>query len=160
MGVSAIQALVGQTCWYVSAGGVSAPSFTLVLGDRVLRETPLSNPAHPEAFRKFRGTVELLVWCSWRLQGEAAVLASSAQEEAGLPHLDALVGATVAAIVCAAPAWDLVLDFSNGLRLQIFCDNVDPNSPASQNWELWAGDLYVSAGPGTLWEEEQPSSQS
>jgi hypothetical protein len=56
-------------CWYVSCGGAVGPSFQLALGNRVLRNRPLKNSAHPDEFRRFEGEANLLVWCSWRLDG-------------------------------------------------------------------------------------------
>ena len=82
-----LDSLLGQPCWHVSAGGATAPSFVLVLGGRVPRDVPLTNPAQPDDFRHNRGAVELLVWSSWRLQRGPSVLATSDQGEAGLPAL-------------------------------------------------------------------------
>jgi len=147
-------ALVGHECWYVSAGGKTAPSFMLALGDKVARERPLTNPAQSAEFRANEGSVELLVWCAWRLQGPALVLASSDQGASGLSALRAIVGASVTAVLCSPPAWDLLVEFSNGLELAVFCDHVEPNASIAQNWELWSPQGYVGTGPGAEWGED------
>jgi hypothetical protein len=147
-------ALVGQKCWYVSAGGKTAPSFMLALGDQVPRERPLRNPAQSPEFRKFRGSVELLVWCSWRLQRSAAVLASSDQGATGLPALQAIINLSVTDVVCSPPAWDLLVRFSDGLELVVFCDHVAPDASIEQNWELWSPQGHVGTGPGAEWGED------
>ena len=153
MNTGIVRCLIGQRCWYVSAGGVTWPSFKLVCGDMIPRE-PLRNQAHPEAFRNHRGSVQLLVWCSWRLQTESTVLASSDEGESGAKGLDALVGTTVTEVRCSAPAWDLALTFSSGLVIQVFADNFGPDPSASQNWELWVPGRYVQAGLGEAWDEQ------
>lgn len=154
MNTGRIKTIVGQRCWYVSAGGVTWPSFVLVLGSMVPREQPLRNPEHTDLFRKHRGSIELLVWSSWRLQSKSAVVVSSKSEKASAAQLDSLLGATVSDADCLPPAWDLSLLFSNGLALQVFADNQGPNASPSQNWELWLPGTYVAAGPGETWVEE------
>lgn len=151
-----VRELVGQRCWYISAGGVTAPSFVVVMGNRVTRERPLANKHHPQEFRENRGSVELLVWCSWRLQRGREVLASSDQGQFGLATVKGIVGAVVDEATCIPPAWDLTVRLSNGLELQVFCDHVEPNASASQNWELWYPGGYACAGPGGEWTEEAP----
>jgi len=146
------QALEGQTCWYVSAGGATAPSFLLACGDKVARERPLKNERHPEEFRKFRGSVELLVWCSWRLQRGVDILASSDQEDVGLAALDQLVHTRIKGMSCTPPALDLEIRFPDDVQLDIICDHVEPGT--SPNWELWTPEGYDCAGPGSVWQEE------
>jgi hypothetical protein len=154
MNTAIVQALVGQRCWYVSAGGVTWPSFVLVCGEMIARDMPLRNQVHPDTFRNYRGSVELLVWCSWRLQTDAAVLASSRDDEPCARTLDQLVGATVSRASCSSPAWDLELAFSNGLTIEVFADSHGPDASPSRNWELWVPGTCVQAGPGEAWEEE------
>jgi len=151
---SVLDSLVSRRCWYVSSGGATAPSFTLICGDKVPRPKPLANPMHPQEFREFRGSHELLVWCSWRLEQRDAVLASSAQERLGTAELNRMCDATVESVDCTPPAWDLRIAFSNGLRLVVFCDNVEPGSPIGENWELWTPEVNVAVGPGACWKEE------
>ena len=152
--IVASTALIGKGCWYVSAGGVTAPSFMLVLGGKIPRPTPLKNPAQSMDFRSYRGSVELLVWCSWRLQRGAEVLASSAQERVGLSALDGVIDSTIVEAFCSPPAWDLRLHFSNNLEIVVFCDQVEPGASIAQNWELWTPQGYVGTGPGADWGED------
>lgn len=141
--------LVGKKCWHVSAGGVTSPSFTLALGEKIPRATPLRNETQPEIFRHHDGSVELLVWCTWRLQTEDRVLASSDQQTSGVAILKTLIDATVVAVNFWPPASDLRLDFSDGRTLMVFCDHVEPEASFSQNWELWVPGWEVTAGPGS-----------
>lgn len=148
--------LAGLRCWHVSGGGAAGASFRLVLGDQIPREQPVRNPAHPESFRMNRGAAELLVWCSWRLERFTDVLASSDQERLGVSMLMRLVGTEITNLECVAPAWDLRIDFSDGHRIVVFCDHVDPGSSIAQNWELYLLDRVIRTGPGAVWEESPP----
>jgi len=146
---SLVRALQGLPCWYVSCGGCTMPSFQLALGNKVPRQTPLKNPAQSEEFRCFEGEVNLLVWCSWRLDGIDAPLTSSDDVEVSVvSRLSQLIGASVTNAATVAPAWDLNLDFSNGLRLCVFCDHVPGEPSFDGNWELWQRNLTAFVGPG------------
>ena len=144
--------LVGETCWHVSVGGVTVPSFLLVLGERIPRERPIENPRQPEEYRRFKGSVELLVWCSWRLETDDEVLASSVQGETCVGELRRLRGATVSIATCSRPAWDLTIRFTDNRHLVIFCDRMDSEARAAHNWELWTPGVEATAGPGTTFE--------
>lgn len=150
--------LIGQKCWHVSAGGSTMPSFVLVFGEKVSRHRILSNRVQPEIFRKFRGSIELLVWCSWRIQTNKTVLASSVQEKGGLQELLSLRGGIVADVKCYRPAWDLKVKFVDGRELSVFCDSVGSVEGISENWELWLPNRKIIAGPGTCIQvEHQPA---
>jgi len=152
-GLTELQALVrsitGLSCWYVSCGGVTAPTFRLALGNKVPRERPLNNPAHSEEFRRFEGEANLLVWCSWRLDGADGPLTSSDDVPANIENqLNKLIGACVESVAVAAPAWDLTVRFANGLQLRMFCDHVPGEPSFDGNWEMWRADVAVAVGPG------------
>ena len=147
--------MLGTTCWHVSAGGSTAPSFVLVLGEKVPRSTPLRNMAQPQQYREYRGSVELLIWSSWRLQNSTTVLATSDQGERGLSQLASLNGQKVIGIKCLPPAWDLIIDFSDGQRLLTFSDHLEPDASISENWELWVDGRHLVAGPGNRLAQER-----
>ncbi|HEU4730472.1 MAG TPA: hypothetical protein VFT22_21385 [Kofleriaceae bacterium] len=147
-----VQQLVGQRCWYVSVGGTTWPSFTLVCGEPIPRDMPLGNRAHPEQFRTHHGSVELLVWCAWRLQTGSSVIVSSDDEEAAARALDVVTGTTVVSAHCAAPAWDLDLVLSGDQVLKVFSDRHARDRGIRHNWELWVPGVHACAGPGAAWE--------
>ena len=149
-----IEMLEGLNCWHVSAGGSTAPSFKLVLGEKVPRAVPLRNVAQPEVFRLHRGSVELLVWCSWRLQTEDTVLATSDQGPGWVESLARLINGTVSHVTCSAPAWDLRLKFVGDMELLVFCDHFDSESSTLENWELYSPAGVVRAGPGAKLDEQ------
>lgn len=145
-----VESLKGLTCWYVSCGGCVGASFELALGKKVLRESPLKNSAHSIEFRNFKGEANLLVWCSWRLDGPDAPLTSSDDSQESLVReLQQLVGASVESVTLTKPAWDLALGFSNGLQLRVFCDHVPGDPSFDGNWDLSRQDVGVYVGPGT-----------
>jgi hypothetical protein len=148
MSAELLQRIVAASCWHVSAGGVTAPSFLLAFGARIPRSFPLNSPFQPEEFRQYRGEMELLVWSSWRLQTVTDILASSDQGDIGLVRLPTLIGLSVVEVSAAPPAWDLFLEFSNGIRLLTFSDHVSPDASIDQNWELWVDGRHLQAGPG------------
>ena len=148
MGRELLDSMIAETCWHISAGGPTAPSFLVVMGGRIPRSEPLRNPRQPDEFRHNRGTVELLVWSSWRLQNRADVLATSDQGEIGLDRIRSLIGTKVTMVSCLAPAWDLNIHFSDGTELLTFSDHLEPDASIALNWELWCDGQYLRAGPG------------
>jgi hypothetical protein len=136
-------------CWHVGCGGAAGPTFSLALGERVPRAVPLMNPAEPESFRQFEGEANLYVWCSWRLDDPDRPLTSSDDTTPSIEQgLTQLLESTVTAVQLAPPAWDLRIHFSNGLRLQLFCDHVPGDPSFDGNWDLQVRDKAVSVGPG------------
>src|SRR5439155_19032144 len=121
----------------------------LALGEKVPRRAPLKNPAHSEEYRRFEGEANLLVWCSWRLDGPHRPLSSSDDSsEAIAQELGQLVGSQVESLGLTPPAWDLTVAFSRGLVLRIFCDHLPGNPSFDGNWELWGRDAVGFVGPG------------
>ncbi|WP_438006555.1 RHS repeat-associated core domain-containing protein [Sorangium sp. So ce321] len=147
-----LNAVVGQRCWHVGAGGLVGSSFSLALGARVPRERPLRNAAECEDIRLFQGEFRFLVWCSWRLDGDVSPVSSSDREAEDIARsLEALRSQTLVGATCHAPAWDLCLVFSAGLRLSVFCDHLPGDASIEQNWELWCGNEALLIGPGYSW---------
>lgn len=152
---SFVQTLRGLRCWYVSTGGAAGPTFQLAMGDKVRRAQPVKNRAHSEEFRLFEGEANLLVWCTWRLDGPDGPLTSSDDsEEQIVAQLSRLVGAKVRSVSATSTAWDLLVTFWNGLRLRVFCDHVPGEPSFDGNWELWRPDRALYVGPGNHMEFE------
>ena len=154
MGPELLESMIGERCWHVSAGGATAPSFVLAMGAKVPRESALANPTQPEEFRLNRGSVELLVWSSWRLQEGDSLIASSDQGEDGAMRLRSLAGQKIEAVRYVPPAWDLQIRFADGKELVTFSDHLERDSSIEANWEFWANDKHLVAGPGTQLAED------
>lgn len=139
---TAIGALKGERCWYVSCGGSAGASFSLAFGGKLKRESPLKNKAHPPAFRNNDPEFEVLVWSSWRLSKGSRVLATSdAWDERpdSAARLRSLKGLRVAKVGVGGEFGDLTLSFSDGRRLDVFCDRFRTPSSIENNWELFGG---------------------
>lgn len=144
-----LTAAQGARCWYVSVGAPTLPTFHLVMGDQIPRERPLRRTDAPEAFRKYTGSVELLVWSAWRLQCEEEVIGGSRQAgDAIVSAVSRLRGETLQDVACVAPAWDINVVFTGGFRLSVFCDAVAPAEAFEQNWDFRVPGYLISAGPG------------
>jgi hypothetical protein len=141
--------LRGLECWYVSTGGAAGSTFQLALGDKVRRTSPLKNRAHSSEFREFEGTVSLLVWCAWRLDGSDSPVTSwddvDHNVETGLRRL---IGSRIESFDVMPPAWDLSIAFSNGLTLRVFCDHVPGDPSFEGNWDMRLRAVTYSFGPG------------
>ncbi|TBR20331.1 hypothetical protein EPO15_13305 [bacterium] len=139
---AAVEALKGERCWYVSCGGSVGSSFGLAFGGMVKREAPLKNKTHPPAFRNNNPEFEVMVWSSWRLSKGGRILATSdAWDERpdSAARLRSLKGLRVSKVVAQAAFGDLALSFSDGRRLDVFCDRFLTPSSIENNWELFSG---------------------
>lgn len=144
-----VDGLRGLRCWYVSCGGAAGPTFQLAFGGKVRRKVPLKNSAHAEEYRLHEGETNLLVWCSWRLDGpDHPITSSDDSVEAITRELSQLVGWLVTSTAVASPAWDLTIGFSNGHCLRVFCDHLPGDPSFDGNWEFWGRQLTAIVGPG------------
>lgn len=120
-----VERLPGLRC-----GAVANPYGSILsvdLGEMGLRPDALPNE-RPHGWR------HLTVFSPWRLDdGEEIVVDSNVNggvqgSISGL--LTPLVGATVSGARISGPAWDLVIEWSNGLRLSVFGDCDDDRDHA------------------------------
>ncbi|MEY2931560.1 MAG: hypothetical protein RL033_2309 [Pseudomonadota bacterium] len=150
------QQLIGLPIWFVNCGGAAGSSFSLALGGKVRRSSPLKNPSVSQEFRDQTGAANLYVWCSWRLMvGER--LASSDQDAAVFQSvLQALMGSVVQSVAVMEPFQDLELITDAG-QLQLFCDHVPPKMSYRLNWELTVPTATLVVGPGVKVEVEGPA---
>jgi len=140
---------VGKKCWHVTAGGITAPQFSVALGRKIRRDRPLRTPQGSKAFQFYEGEISFFIRCSWRLESEKLVIASSDDAEKPVVlGLRRLAGKTLVDVKVEQPAWDLILGFSGGLRLHVFCDVTNNSAIYLKNWHARVGDTHVYAGPG------------
>jgi hypothetical protein len=153
---SLARSLGGLRCWYVACGGAAGPSFSLAFGEKVPRAAALTNPAHSEEYRRYEGEANVLVWCSWRLDGPEGPLTSSDDTADGIQRgLARLRGAKVRRVSLTDKTWDLRVTFGNRLKLTVFCDHVPGDPSFDGNWELWLRDQALIFGPGKRWTLEE-----
>ena len=107
---SLVHSLEGLRCWYISCGGAAGATFQLAFGDKVHRAAVLKNPAHSEEYRHYEGEANLLVWCTWRLDGPEGPLTSSDDVQEGVVRsLAQLQDAKVRSVSLTPNSWDLHL---------------------------------------------------
>lgn len=137
----------GLRCWHVGTGGAVGSSFSLALGQKVKRRVSLRNCRVSPDYREYRGTGTLVVWCAWRLEDvEGRCWSWEDPEQAD--GLQRLVGKRVAGLRLFEPAWDLVITFTGGFSLRVFCDHTEADG-FDGNWEAVVDDVEVAAGPGS-----------
>ncbi len=130
-------------------------TFELALGDKVARSSIIPNEAHSDDFSRFEGEANLLVWCSWRLDGPDAPLTSWDDTVENVERvLEGLVGRTIVDVRADLPGWDLHLDFTGGLRLHVFCDHVPGDPSFDGNWTLFLTNKMIAIGVGSKGEVE------
>lgn len=146
----ALQEIHGNSCWHVSAGGVSWPSVMLALGEKIPRDRPLRNEAQPAVFRENDPSVSLLIWCSWRVELPKGPMGSSDGGETSERMVKEISGKRVQSCEHFAPGHDLTVTFDDLTVLRVFADHVDAvECSFEQNWELTTPSFEVSAGPGS-----------
>lgn len=147
-------------CWHVSCGESVGASFQLAFGKRIRRDTPLTNTAQPEEYRQNDGEVNLLVWCTWRLDTDEQPMTSSDDTLANIQTgLRGLIGASVVSFEIYPPAWDCVFCFDNGMHLKLFSDHV-PGAPSIDgNWDFISTNYSLYVGPGSAIEFKRKSQE-
>ena len=140
-------ALIGKRCWYVVANSFP-PAFELALGKKVKRAESLKIQHHSRGFRIYEGEANLMVWSAWRLQRQRRVISTSEDiESRATRSIESIVGATILAVTVSPPANDMVISFDTGVVLHLFCERV--GGRMKQNWEIFAGQKTMVAGPGS-----------
>lgn len=138
----ALAGLVGLPCWHISAGKGVGSSFLLKLGQKIPLPKPVGNV-------EFVSEASLLVWCTWRLDGETTPITSSDEDDEIIAQkLQVLIDQMITSIDFTSLAWDMCVTFSNGLQLRVFCDHIPGDPSFDGNWELRAANREVLAGPG------------
>lgn len=154
-----IPPLIGLDCWYVSTGGSAKSTFQLALGEKVCRLNPLKNTAHSDEFRQFEGSVNIFVWCAWRLDGSHGPLTSWDDTEQSIKDsLRNLLGNTIEHADIMPNTWDISIRFSNQLCLRVFCDHVPGDPSFDGNWDLRTQTAVIAFGPGANYKIENRSS--
>lgn len=141
--------IVGLECWGIIAGSGTGSNINMQFGRKIPRAKPLKNPSLTNEQREFDSEFSVFVECVWRLDSETEIVCGAwdNNRENGLMiiGLHQLVGSVVSSVQILKPAFDLIVSFSNGLALKVFCDNVSPID-ANDNYSLFTPDLYYTVG--------------
>lgn len=124
-----LRRLEGLECWGVVAGEGAGSHVTLHFGQKRERERALESAALFEVVRRFEGEFVLFVQnCAWRLDADEMICSSKSPGHSEGPMargLRLLTGQRVIAAATTPPVHDLVVEFSDGNRLRLFCDCFD-----------------------------------
>jgi hypothetical protein len=143
-------------CWNLNCGRGVGASFSLDLGKRIPRRVPRFSDNRIVEVEEECGEVQILVWCTWRLDAACGPLTSSDDSDHGIQRgLSKLIGSTVETIAVISPAWDLTVRFSNGLTLKVFCDHVPGDPSIHGNWDFFLSGKSLHVGPGSAYKVEQ-----
>jgi hypothetical protein len=153
---AAIQKLVKKPCLAYDLGPVSgSPVVDLHFGKPI---RGASQAGDDEALSLSpQGELSLYVACAWRLESREQIVCGCWDDQSPEGQmrtgLDQLVGHTVRRVMAVPPAWDLAIEFDNGLLLRVFCDQTNDDEGAD-NYALYTGaeiftvatlsDLFVS----------------
>lgn len=144
----AVAQLVGQECWSVT---VADGSLQLKVGRKLPRAKPLLNLFLTELERTHDAELALHIRCTWRLDGDDAVLSVCSDPKPAQcptpPDLECLRGARITDAVLTAPAWDLTLHFGDVGSLRVFCDG-SVLEPEDDDYSLLTPQGTVGVGAG------------
>jgi hypothetical protein len=134
---SKLNLLIGKPVWAVRHG---AGSCLLVdLGDKVPRPMISRARGSHEGDREYQGELTLMILCAWRIELEGAGIVSGSgdlEDETLLSGPMKLIEQT-ATEVSVNSFLDLVVVFSNGLRLVLFCDQRTDDLDAERCYTLF-----------------------
>lgn len=149
--------LVGMPTWGIVAGAGTGSMVSLQFGDKRLRAKPLKNPCLDALTRNYEAEWSLFIKdAAWRLDSPEEVLCSSkSNNQAGaemLKGLHQLTGAEVSEVQLFKPGGDLLLAFSNGLKLTLFCDCT--NNEEGDNYSVFTPAFTFTVEPKGKWAVE------
>lgn|GEM_PF-1179733 len=149
--------LIGKKCWGYSAGYPTAQEVFLQIGEKVLREKPLTAKKWKYGLEKYKGEYRIGVSSEWRLQTKKRPITGSCEpnhkDGPMLKGLEKVVNKKITDIRITDECGDLLIVFGN-VYLKVFCNytgNDDENYyiQDDMNWGLWEGDgllMYVEKG--------------
>ena len=124
-----LRRLEGLECGGVTVGEGAGSYVTLRFGQKVEGVVAVESTALPEVSRCNEGEFALsLQNCAWRLDADEMICSSKSPNHNEGPMVRGmrlLVGQRVIGVVITPPAHDLVMEFSGGYRLRLFCDCFD-----------------------------------
>jgi len=124
IGIPQVGQLVGRPCWAVVGGPGNGSTLTIHLGERIPRKRSLSSGNAPSDIHLFQGQYCIFIeGCAWRMQDGESIIGgwSESEEEIG-KVAQKLVGSIITKVTSQTNAFDLLIEFSNRYRLDLFCD--------------------------------------
>jgi hypothetical protein len=116
--------LIDKPVWPVPAGGCTGSTVLMYFGEKTPRWKRCENPALSEEARDYEAELRLMIWCAWRVEVQGTGIVSGSgdlEDETMLSGLMRLLGETVEEVSLNS-FLDLLVVFTGGLRLRLFCD--------------------------------------
>ncbi len=162
--LNALHKLTDAECWAVAAGEGTGSRITIQCGRKIERARPLTNPNASDALRHFKGEYVIFVQdCAWRLELNEVICTSKSPNNNNGPMviaLRSLEGHRIVAVTVTSAAHDLVVEFSGGLRLHLFCDCFD-EARDGRNYSFHSpSGVFVAGASGSLTYESRRKVQS
>jgi hypothetical protein len=150
---SRLNLFIGKPVWTVTGGGSAGSTLLIYLGDKVRRDRRIENPDFSEEEREYEGELHLMISCAWRVEMEGIGVVSGSrdnEDEIMLSGPRKLIGETVAE-VSVSSLLDLLVTFSGGVRLSVFCNRHTDNPDIDICYDLYIRDEEVcSVGSGVI----------
>ena len=143
----AIASITEQRCWGVVAGSGTGSIFTLYLGGKIPRESPLSNQHLSNDVRSFDAEFMLMVWSSWLLDRSNKEICSSESDNSNfgimVEGLKRLCGRKILDVEYIQ-AQGMYLCFEDDYYLSIFFDALEIYGSDGENFTIFTPDEIVS----------------
>jgi hypothetical protein len=152
--------LIGKPVWAIPAGGCAGSTILVYIGEKIPRHQKCENPALSEEARSYKAELRLMVWCAWRVETEGTSLicgSGDLDEEVMLGGLAKLIGQGVTE-VSLTPFLDLLVTFTEGARLRLFCERRTDDLDTEACYALFVREEEVcSVGNGVIVLERKDS---
>lgn len=139
--------------WMVIGGGrVQGTVVELGFGGRIPRSPSIPNPKLPEEYRDFNAEFGLMIYCAWRVESGDEILAgcyeTTEEGACDVSPVESLIGRTVVHAKVSQPGFDLKIEFNDGRRIALFCDQTEEDEA---NYSFFVDDLvYSVVGKGVI----------
>ena len=140
--------LQGQMCWGISIGPRLGTVISIYFGRKIAKN---KIPGNTNTLYKIRdqNLIHFLIDCVWRIDSKTKIIcgaydgkSKNGRMENGLREL---YGQEVISVNFTEPAFDLELEFANGLTLRIFCSATSMDDDDT-NYNLYMDNGIISVG--------------
>ena len=147
--------LVNEKIWSTVAGAGTGSVFTCELGEKILREIPLTNTYLTEEQRLYEGEIGGMIRCGWRIEKNGQIICGSgdSNENGGkmLMGLDTISGKAISSVEIK-PYLDLAIFFEDNSILRLFCDIAETDE-LCYNFTFNKGDSFYFVEGGKCYYE-------
>lgn len=136
-----LEGFVGQRCWKVILGSGTGTHVSIGFGEAIKRSRAIANPTLTEDERKFDAAYTIMIYCAWRLRcGKTRIVSSTDRNlhsDVKLNAFKAIRNASVVGVGFTPIVFDLSINFSNEMVLDIFTDRTGSNGMLT-NYDIFS----------------------